>query len=597
MLLFFMIGLYFFYDRCFPTRTVRLRSSDPPWMKPSLKVLIDDRDRAYSLGQRSKYLRLRQEVVRHTRQLKEGYMLSGVTSPSSAESWKSIRVVGRFKRHSAADFPLEVLNEYFCSNFQSESVPLCLPRNDLPSFPLSLSSDEVCSMLRKLKNKASGPDGIPTWMFRDLADLLAPSVTFLFNWSLRVGIVPEIFKLANITPIPKCSAPSATSDFRPISLLPILSKVLERAVAKKWILPYITSSAHMSQYAYLPGVGGGTTVALTHLQHEVLRFLDSSSGSVRILSVDFAKAFDKILHTGVLQSVSKFQIPREAVFWIRSFLSGRFQRVSIKGKFSSWQGVTSGVPQGSVIGPLLFCMFVDDLHSVCDNSSTFKYADDLTILHFIRSSADDRLQLEYENVLRWSTSHSLPINESKCSVLDITTKKSMVNYTPVQVSDGCFLPHTSSISLLGATLADDLKWNAHIEKVLCKASRRLYILRNLKRSNCPPSLILHVYNCVIRSVLLYAYPSWCNLPKTLQEKLLKFERRVFRLVGVTNDATVIDIGERICERLFKKVVGMPNHPLRQCFTQQFTKTRASMQLRPPKTRTKRFSESFIRFAR
>ena len=323
--------------------------------------------------------------------------------------------------------------------------------------------------------------------------------------------------------------------------------------------------------------------------------MDSSPGSVRILSIDFARAFDKILHSGILQAARKFQLPTEAVLWIESFLSNRFQRVSIRGKCSSWQSVTSGVPQGSVVGPLLFSMFVDDLNSVFDNSSTIKYADDLTILHFVRVPSDDKLQLEYENVLRWSTSRSLPINESKCRVLNITTKKSLV-VSPVQGPIGC-LPQVSSMSLLGVTLTCDMKWNTHVETVVKKACKRLYLIRNLRSSGCPSAQMLQVYNSIIRSVFLYAYPSFCNLPKFLQEKLLRFERRVFRIVGGMNEVTVMEAAEEVCQRLFTTVTSMKDHPLRQCFLQRRTITRASMQLRPPKAKTKRFSSSFIRFAR
>ena len=148
------------------------------------------------------------------------------------------------------------------------------------------------------------------------------------------------------------------------------------------------------------------------------------------MSVDFAKAFDRIPHSGIVAACIKFGLPKEAIAWIVNFLSNRFQRVGCRNVYYSWSSVTSGVPQGSLIGPLLFCMFVDDINTVCTNSSIFKYADDVSILHFVRRSSDDQLQHELNNVIAWTENQNLPINFSKCNVRDIVTKKS-ITLTPV----------------------------------------------------------------------------------------------------------------------------------------------------------------------
>ena len=216
-------------------------------------------------------------------------------------------------------------------------------------------------------------------------------------------------------------------------------------------MPTVASKIHSSQFAYIPGEGKGTVSALTLLHHDIVKFLDSS-GCVRVLSIDFAKAFDKILHSRVIEKLIEFDLPLEAVAGISNFLANRFQRVKVGELKSSWQSVMSGVPQGSVLGPILFCIFIDSLHSLCPNSVTYKYADGTNIVHFVRSQEEDNLQSEYENVLEWSwsSSHRLPINEAKCCV-DVITKKSLVS-SPIAGPSGT-LPQVSSLRLLGATIS------------------------------------------------------------------------------------------------------------------------------------------------
>ena len=184
-------------------------------------MLIDDRDRAFCSRQTQKYCRLRVEVIKQTRLLKEQFLKGAFSLGSSKTSWKSLLLIGRYGRPLLPKLSVEQLNSYFASNFQNvpEEVPIFPP--ELVSSPLSVSVDEVVTLLRKLKNKSPAPDGIPVWWFRDFANVLFPAVAFIFNWSLNIGRVPLCFKVANVTPVPKCSPATQPSSFRPISLLPI----------------------------------------------------------------------------------------------------------------------------------------------------------------------------------------------------------------------------------------------------------------------------------------------------------------------------------------------------------------------------------------
>jgi hypothetical protein len=185
-----------------------------------------------------------------------------------------------------------------------------------------------------------------------------------------------------MTPIPKLKNPTI-SDYRPISLLPLISKAFERLVLKKWVFPVIVHKLDRWQFAFTPGPGKGCTNALTLIQHLTLSHLDEKSGAVRMLLVDLSKAFDKATRSSVISALDGLKISPLIIYWIHNYMSNRYQAVRINGNNSAWMEVTSGVPQGSVMGPVLFAAIMDELKPKCSNSSLIKYADDLTLLHYI----------------------------------------------------------------------------------------------------------------------------------------------------------------------------------------------------------------------
>jgi len=599
----FIDALVFLFEYHFPCRTVRFRSSDPEWMKASLKILIDDRDRAFHNKNWAKYSRLREEVKVHARSLKGRFLFEASASGNPKSMWKAIRCIGR-TGHSSSNsrFDADEFNRFFSSNFApsstSSSPSDSVPDVDVPIDCVEVSITDVFYQLKKLKNKGSGSDELSPWVLKDCACFLAPVITLFINHSLRVGKFPKCLKSANVVPIPKSSNPASIEDFRPISMLPALSKVFERVVLNKFILPTVAPSIHSSQFAYIPRPGTGTTSALVLLYHHILKFLDTSSGAVRLLSVDFSKAFDKLSHAVVIEACSQLGLSLQLINWIKNFLCGRTQRVTCGNSSSPWISVTSGVPQGSVLGPILFCFVIDRLSPVCSNSKLFKYADDVVFLHFLRTSSDDCLQLEWNALLQWSVDFSLPVNYNKCKVMDIVTRRD-INLLPIQISPGVYVSSVSSLSFLGVTLCNDMKWNVHFENILRKVHKRIYVLRNLRRSNCSADLLWKVYEALLRSVVIYCSPCFCNASFYLFNKLIAFERRVFRIVNMSPDSrsSVTNVMQNMCTKLFSRIIKSQEHPLREMFEEnEGSRTRSVSLFRVPRTRTKRFKNSFIKYA-
>jgi hypothetical protein len=592
----FLDSLFFLYDRCFPERTVRMRQNSPGWFKPSLQILLDDRDRAHTKKQWSKVMRLRAEILVHIKRLKQLYVKSASTSPRPNELWNAIRCVGGLqKKKCNENFSIEDFNMLFSNNFQREEVcSTGFSGYNCADIDVTVSLEDVRQTLLRLRNKGPGPDGIPAWVFKTFANFLCKPICDIFNRSLRTGSFPMCLKSANITPVPKVSSPKDVSDFRPISILPMLSKIFEKLILRKVFLPRIKSLVDVSQFAYIPRAGSGTVTALVLAYHKILQFLDSP-GIVRVLSTDFSKAFDKLPHQLIVKSFEAFSIPAVVIRWISSFLCDRRQRVKCNGCVSRWSHVPSGVPQGSVIGPILFCMATNDLQPFCNNTTVIRYADDVTYLHFLRSPADDALQSEWENLVNWSRKTKLPLNHSKCKVMDIITKKHCT-LPPIYTSSGELLEQVTSLPFLGVTFSSDLGWNAHFDNVINRASKRIFLMRNLRKSGCSKKVMIRAYVAFIRPILLYAYPCVCNAPLYLKKKLRFFERRVVRIVGSTAVPDILDAADSMCLRLMESIVSAPDHPL-GCIAQRNggRRTRHSSDWRRQFARTKRFSDSFIQY--
>lgn len=285
------------------------------------------------------------------------------------------------------------------------------------------------------------------------------------------------------------------------------------------------------------------------------------------------------------------------MLFLYDFLFYRYQRVCVTDNgLSDWSLVTSGVPQGSIIGPILFSLVVDSLSPVCDNSLCIKYADDISILHFVRTDEDDSLQSEWSHLEAWSSGVGLTLNCDKSFVLNFVTKMSL-NLQPVTTHDGVVISTVSSIKLLGLTMSCDFSWNIHVDNIVKKCYRRFFILRNLRRSSCSSSVIFKCYVAFIRSVLLYSFPTFCNLPSYLFNKLLRVERLASRYFSDYEFCNLSSAAEVICRRLFANIVKLEDHPLRPLFRSRCTTPRNACPLTAPYAKTTRLAKSFIRFGR
>jgi hypothetical protein len=259
-----------------------------------------------------------------------------------------------------------------------------------------ISAFEVERVLRHLKNTAPGNDNIPAWLFKSCSCELAEIVAHLMNSSLCSGHVPSSWRTSVVTPIPKVFNPNSLTDFRPISVTPILSRVAEKLLVQKWIKPALPAEALRDQFAYKQT--GSTNCALIKCFDYVTCSLEQND-YIRCLLVDFSKAFDTVDHALVVLKLKGLGLPASIVNWVISFLTDRFQLVKINGRLSDKLPINRGIVQGSGIGPYLYIVMESDLHPVSCKNEMFKYADDTNLL--VPQHTDATLHIEFNNILQW----------------------------------------------------------------------------------------------------------------------------------------------------------------------------------------------------
>ena len=409
-----------------------------------------------------------------------------------------------------------LLNDFFSTCFNSSTPPLSPSPSSLPSSScppgLMCTEDEISHLLLNLPSDTStGPDGISARMLKLSASSIAAPLTLIFNQSISSGIFPSDWKNSNIVPIPKSKSPSSSpSDYRPISLLPIISKVLERHVFN-YLHNFCTVNQILSdsQFSFRPG--RSTESALLSATHSWLSSLDSRN-SICSVFFDLRKAFDSVPHLPLMNTLSSIGLCSHLTSWIQSYLCNRCQQVVLNGSSSHKSHAFSGVPQGSILGPLLFILYINSLSDIplSPSSKLILYADDILYSRICNSPSDISLiQSDVNCISTWISSHYLTINSSKTKYMFLSFKPSSFFSTfPSLYLNGSPLELVSSFKYLGVLISSNLSWSPHILSI-CRKSRQLIgILYRLFYCHSSPSSLFKLYSTLVRPHLEYCSSVW-----------------------------------------------------------------------------------------
>ena len=392
------------------------------------------------------------------------------------------------------------LAKYFSSVFTQEKdlsdiVNECIDFSNIKQMSeVEFKSEEILKKLLDLKiSKSPGPDLIHPRVLKEVANEISPLLCDIFNNSIKHAVLPSDWKLADVTPIFKKGDKKCPENYRPISLTSVVCKVLESLIRDK-IEAHLRSCNMLSnkQYGFLKG--RSTILQLLKVFDNISEIIDSGV-PVDIIYTDFKKAFDSVPHNRLLVKLKSFGLPEGLLEWINQFLMGRQQRVKIEGVASTWCNVGSGVPQGSVLGPLLFVLFINDIVDGI-SCNVFLYADDMKIFTGIISEENSRqLQNDINTIVKWTTKWQLELNAAKCKSLTIYGKHNQNNQRVYYIiDDNGAIPLVTSNGEkdLGILVDQNLSFELHILDKIKKANRILGLLkRNFKHMGSNAFIMLY----------------------------------------------------------------------------------------------------------
>ena len=427
--------------------------------------------------------------------------------------------------------------DVFLRNFSS--VFTIEPDGELPPFEkrifqeelnnINITEDMVNKKLKKLKiNKSPGPDKLHPRALREMSDAITKPITIIFRTSLELRELPAEWKHANVSAIYKKGNKTHPLNYRPVSLTSVICKTLE-SIIREHVINHMRVNKLFSnkQFGFIGG--RSTTLQLIHVLDMWTEILDQG-GTLDTIYCDFMKAFDKVPHRRLIHKIKNYGITGNILDWIESFLSNRTQCVVLDNEKSNIAPVTSGIPQGSVLGPILFVLYINDMPEVVDEKSEiFLLADDTKIFRKIESEADTiQLQKDIENLVKWSEIWPLRFHPDKCVSMTVSNKRSNPPVNRYYMGSTC-LQISDCEKDIGVYIDNKISFDTHINNMIFKANRVSAVVRNTF-DHMNEDVFQLIFKGLIRPLLEYAAPIWS--PHTVYQKELieNVQRRATKLI-------------------------------------------------------------------
>lgn len=465
----------YLHDTFIPLR--RVKRNENAWYTNEIDLAIINRNMAYSNWKRSKCVINEREYKRHRnivnlliRKAKDNYekRIINLNVPSKV-LWNNIKKLGSGKQCSYNDyndFTSDSINNYFCSNFVSETPRIHSLHSNPAGFHFRLvESHEIVNAMFSVKSNAMGLDNISIKFLKIMLPLALSLYKHIFNSIIDTTIYPSLWKYVKVIPIKKKSSSASLTNLRPISLLCSLSKVFEKLISSQ-ISIFLNDMSFLSPFQSGFRKNHSTNTALLKVHDDISQAIDKKGIAVLLL-IDFAKAFDRVSHTKLLQKLcNSFQFSNAAARLIESYLQDRFQAVFCNSSLSPFEPIKSGVPQGSILGPLLFSIFINDLPVVLQHCSVHMFADDVQLYLCVTKNICHReialkINSDLNKIYEWSCRNKLPINSTKTQALLIN--KFRVSIGPIEIHiNHEQIDFVNQVKNLGVVFTHNLDWDNQV---------------------------------------------------------------------------------------------------------------------------------------
>ena len=525
----------------FPFQRVSQHTTDKPWMSSSIKGLIKDRQRAHTQGNLDLRKTLAMRIIAEIKQAKVKFFKEKIALLHNVSPARWFRHISDLTSSQPNDSKLlsipevandieaapDTINDHF-SRYNNAIPPL--DRALLPCFlphnkpQITISSPDVYQLLKNLSpSKAPGPGDIPLRLMIEFAPELATPLADIYTCSLLHSVFPSLWKATHVTPVPKEPVIGSLDQLRPISKTAVPGKVLESIVAKE-IWRHIRPKVDPRQFGNTKG--SSTVHYLVELMDQVASNVDKGL-AVTAVTIDLKKAFDLIDHTILVRKMLMLEIPEHLVLWTMSFLTDRKQSTQAHGRLSEPHSLSCGVPQGTVLGPLLFLIMVND--DVDNLARLYKFVDDKTIAVTHAKHSIPPLQSSIDKAVEWATVNNMKVNEKKCHVIQFNFAKSPANCA--YFINGSQVHCADELNLLGVIISKDLKWKANSNSLVSKCNRKFFMFAKLKAFRAARDDLLRVWVSYLRPICEYAAPLWhSSISVADSDKIERIQKRALRII-------------------------------------------------------------------